>query len=91
MQGRGRFGLEGSVAEIRRKLKLIPAKDIPKRPRARIWLRPLEELGEKLLRCIKLQNKYVPGIDNWQLIEDEKPNKSSRPIRPENISKRQNG
>ncbi|XP_011192178.2 uncharacterized protein LOC105218338 [Zeugodacus cucurbitae] len=77
--------LTGSIGKISDafvgiKLKLIPAKDIPRRPRARIWLPPLEEPGEKLLRCIKLENKSIPGIDEWQLIKDENPNKSSRPI-----------
>ncbi|XP_050339619.1 uncharacterized protein LOC126765931 [Bactrocera neohumeralis] len=77
--------LTGSVAKISNafvglQLRLIPARDIPKRPRARIWLPPLEEPGEKLLRCIKLQNKSIPGIDEWQLIKEEKPNKASRPI-----------
>ncbi|XP_049316593.1 uncharacterized protein LOC125779342 [Bactrocera dorsalis] len=32
------------------------------------------------LRCIKLQNKSIPGIDEWQLIKEEKPNKASKPI-----------
>ncbi|XP_049315268.1 uncharacterized protein LOC125779010 [Bactrocera dorsalis] len=77
--------LTGSVAKISNafvglQLRLIPARDIPKRPRARIWLPPLEEPGEKLLRCIKLQNKSIPGIDEWQLIKEENPNKASKPI-----------
>ncbi|XP_018788385.1 PREDICTED: uncharacterized protein LOC108968680 [Bactrocera latifrons] len=77
--------LTGSVAKISNafvglQLSLIPAKDIPKRPHARIWLPPLEDSGEKLLRCIKLQNRAISGINKWQLIKDEKPNKASRPI-----------
>ncbi|XP_050338155.1 uncharacterized protein LOC126764490 [Bactrocera neohumeralis] len=77
--------LTGSVAKITNafvglQLRLIPARDIPKRPRTRIWLPPLEEPGEKLLRCIKLQNKSIPSIDEWQLIKEEKPNKASKPI-----------
>lgn len=45
--------LTGSVAKIGDafvglKLKLIAAKHIPSRPRERIWLPPLEELGENL-------------------------------------------
>lgn len=66
--------LTGSVAKIRRafvglKLRLIPAKDIPRRPRARICLPSLEEPGDKLLRYINLQNKDIPGIYDWQLIK----------------------
>ncbi|XP_039951613.1 uncharacterized protein LOC120768912 [Bactrocera tryoni] len=77
--------LTGSVAKISNafvglQLRLIPAKDIPKRPRARIWLPPLADPGEKLLKCIKLQNRAISGINKWQLIKEEKPNKASRPI-----------
>ncbi|XP_036325146.1 uncharacterized protein LOC118738329 [Rhagoletis pomonella] len=50
------------------KLKLIPAKDIPRRPLARIWLPPMDEPGEKLLRCLKLHNKDIPVIEEWELI-----------------------
>lgn len=47
------------------KLRLLPAKDIPKRPRVRIRMSLLEESGEKLLRYITLQNKSVTGIDDY--------------------------
>ncbi|XP_036328658.1 uncharacterized protein LOC118740988 [Rhagoletis pomonella] len=59
------------------KLKLITAKDIPRRPRGRIWLPPMDELGEKLLRCIKLQNKDIPAVEKWELIKVEEPRKPS--------------
>ncbi|XP_017471907.1 PREDICTED: uncharacterized protein LOC108363143 [Rhagoletis zephyria] len=75
--------LAGCVAKISDtfvglKLKLIPAKDIPRRPRGRIWLPPMDEPGEMLLRCIKLQNKDIPAIEKWELI------KGNQPIRPSN-------
>ncbi|XP_017477012.1 PREDICTED: uncharacterized protein LOC108367007 [Rhagoletis zephyria] len=57
------------------KLKLIPARDIPRRPRARIWLPPIAEPGEKLLRCIKLHNKHIPA---WELIKVEEPRKPTK-------------
>ncbi|XP_036340879.1 uncharacterized protein LOC118750260 [Rhagoletis pomonella] len=78
--------LAGCVAEISDafdglKLKLIPAKDIPRRPRARIWLPPIAEPGEKLLRCVKLHNKNIPAIDEWELIKVEEPREpTNKPI-----------
>ncbi|XP_017471009.1 PREDICTED: uncharacterized protein LOC108362504 [Rhagoletis zephyria] len=68
--------LAGCVAKISDffvglKLKLISAKDIPRRPRARIWLPPMDEPGEKLLRCLKLHNKDIPAIEEWELIRVE--------------------
>ncbi|XP_017481408.1 PREDICTED: uncharacterized protein LOC108370575 [Rhagoletis zephyria] len=62
-------------------LKLIPAKDITRRPRARIWLPPIAEPGEKLLWCVKVHNKNIPAIDEWELIKGEEPRKpTNKPI-----------
>ncbi|XP_036318738.1 uncharacterized protein LOC118733455 [Rhagoletis pomonella] len=78
--------LAGCVAKISDtfvglKLKLNPAKDIPRRPRARIWLPPMGEPGEKLLRCLKLHNKDIPAIEEWELIKVEEPRRpTNKPI-----------
>ncbi|XP_017486960.1 PREDICTED: uncharacterized protein LOC108375361 [Rhagoletis zephyria] len=78
--------LAGCVAKISDafeglKLKVIPAKDIPRRPRARIWLPPIAEPGEKLLRCIKLRNKNIPAIDEWELIKvEERKMPTNKPV-----------
>ncbi|XP_017468332.1 PREDICTED: uncharacterized protein LOC108360522 [Rhagoletis zephyria] len=66
--------LAGCVAKISDafeglNLKLIPAKYIPRRRRARIWLPQIAKPGEKLLRCIKLHNKIIPAIDEWEFIK----------------------
>jgi hypothetical protein len=58
------------------KLELIPAKDIPLRPRARIWLPKIEEDTKELLECLKLQNSQVP-MDDWSVVRVEEPRKNS--------------
>lgn len=53
-------------------LKLIPAADIPLRPRARVWLPRMEIDRNKLLECLKLMNPEVP-MDGWTVIRVEEP------------------
>ncbi|XP_075146877.1 uncharacterized protein LOC142221177 [Haematobia irritans] len=53
------------------KLKLIPAKDVPRRPCARIWLPKISSLTNKrLLMCLKLHNPLIP-IDDWYIIRKD--------------------
>lgn len=53
------------------KIGIIPAREIPRRPRARIWLPRMEISGEKLLECLRLHNPAVP-MRNWSVITKEK-------------------
>ncbi|XP_053956351.1 uncharacterized protein LOC128871310 [Anastrepha ludens] len=76
-----RVVLEKSVAEINStleglKLKLIPAKDIPCPPRARIWLPVMDLSGAEVLKYLKSHNPAVP-MDDWAIVKAEKPQKSS--------------
>lgn len=57
-------------------LKLIPASEIPFRPRARIWLPKMELDGHKLLEGLRLQNQNVP-MDDWSVIRVEEPKNNS--------------
>lgn len=59
------------------RLKLIPAGEIPWRPRARIWLPKLSGLSnDKFIQVLKMQNPLV-NMDEWQVLRAEKPNKNS--------------
>lgn len=51
-------------------LKLIPAEDIPMRPRARIWLPKMQRDAGKMLECLKLQNPSI-HMDDWSVIRTE--------------------
>lgn len=67
--------LSSSVAKIcntwdEAKIGIIPAGEIPRRPRARIWLPRMDLEGEKLIKCLKLHNPDVP-MDNWVVIKKE--------------------
>lgn len=71
------------------RLKLIPAREIPWRPRARIWLPKLSGLSnEKFIQVLKMQNPLV-NMNDWQVLRAEKPNKNSMSylllIKEENI------
>ena len=57
-------------------LKLIPAEEIPLRPRARVWLPKMVIDNQKLLECLKLQNPQVP-MDEWSIIRAEEPRENS--------------
>ncbi|XP_037943707.1 uncharacterized protein LOC119676538 [Teleopsis dalmanni] len=52
------------------RLKLIPANDIPRRPRARIWLPIMKMEHEKVLQLLQRQNQNVP-MNDWVVIKDE--------------------
>lgn len=57
-------------------LRLIPAQDIPMRPRARVWLPKIQCDGPKLLETLAEMNKSVP-MDDWSVIATEPPNNNS--------------
>lgn len=59
------------------RIGLIPANEIPRRPRARIWIPKMEVDGVGLLKCLKLQNPKIP-MDNWSVIKKELPLKNSQ-------------
>ncbi|XP_055842370.1 uncharacterized protein LOC129909281 [Episyrphus balteatus] len=75
--------LSKSVAEVSNKwdglkLKLIPAKEIPRQPLARIWL-PLMSIkpsGPELIRSLQKLNPLIPMHD-WVVIKAEEPQKNS--------------
>ncbi|XP_055389891.1 uncharacterized protein LOC129618890 [Condylostylus longicornis] len=73
--------LRSCVANIDKKwdgcqIDLILAKDIPKEPRARIWIPKTDISGDKLLKVLKISNPEIP-MDNWQVIKKEEPQKYS--------------
>lgn len=57
-------------------LQLIPAQEIPQRPRARIWLPKMKGEGPQLLECLQVMNPTVP-MDDWTVIRKEPPNDNS--------------
>ncbi|XP_073811767.1 uncharacterized protein [Musca autumnalis] len=57
-------------------LRLIPAKEIPIRPRARVWLPKIDCDGPKLLQGLARMNKDVP-MNDWSVIANEPPNNNS--------------
>ncbi|XP_053968643.1 uncharacterized protein LOC128870069 [Anastrepha ludens] len=59
------------------KLKLIPASEIPRRPRARIWVPNMEFQANKLILYLQAHNRSVPMAD-WSIIKAEAPQRHSR-------------
>ncbi|XP_073841147.1 uncharacterized protein [Musca autumnalis] len=57
-------------------LRLIPAQEIPMRPRARAWLPKIDCDGPKLLQGLAKINKDVP-MDDWSLIATEPHNNNN--------------
>lgn len=55
---------------------LISAKDIPRRPRARIWLPKMVCDSGKLLKSLQLLNPSIPMSD-WSVLKAEAPQKNS--------------
>lgn len=51
-------------------LKLIPAEEIPMRPRARIWLPKMTLDAQKMLECLRRQNLNI-RMDDWSVIRTE--------------------
>lgn len=60
-------------------LRLIPASEIPRRPRARIWLPKMKLDSKRIIQCLKLQNPAVP-MDDWSVIKMEEPQKNSSTV-----------
>ncbi|XP_054745498.1 uncharacterized protein LOC129249854 [Anastrepha obliqua] len=59
------------------KLKLIPASEIPRRPRARIWAPNMEFDANRLIPYLQAHNRSVPMTD-WSIIKAEAPQRHSR-------------
>ncbi|XP_053949288.1 uncharacterized protein LOC128857561 [Anastrepha ludens] len=59
------------------KLKLIPASEIPRRPRARIWVPHMEFDANQLIPYLEAHNRSVPMTD-WSIIKAEAPQRHSR-------------
>jgi hypothetical protein len=57
-------------------LKMIPAKEAPVRPKARIWIPKLATDGKELLRHLQLMNKDVP-MQDWHVLKQEDTKKYS--------------
>ncbi|XP_073811679.1 uncharacterized protein [Musca autumnalis] len=73
--------LEKCMAKISRawediSLRLIPAQEIPIRPRARVWLPKIDCDGPNLLQGLARMNKDVP-MDDLSVIATEPPNNNS--------------
>ncbi|XP_054746049.1 uncharacterized protein LOC129250452 [Anastrepha obliqua] len=58
------------------RLKLIPASEIPRRPRARIWIPNMEFEAKQLIPYLQAHNRTVP-MDDWSIIKAEAPQKNS--------------
>ncbi|XP_053968843.1 uncharacterized protein LOC128870268 [Anastrepha ludens] len=58
------------------RLKLIPASEIPRRPRARIWIPNMEFEANQLIPYLQAHNRAVPMAD-WPIIKAEAPQKHS--------------
>ncbi|XP_053968975.1 uncharacterized protein LOC128870386 [Anastrepha ludens] len=58
------------------KLKLIPAGEIPRRPRARIWVPNMEFEASQLVPYLQAHNRSVPMTD-WSIIKAEAPQRHS--------------
>ncbi|XP_054738452.1 uncharacterized protein LOC129244668 [Anastrepha obliqua] len=59
------------------KLKLIPASEIPRRPRARIWVPKMEFDANQLIPYLLAHNRSVPMTD-WSIIKAEASQRHSR-------------
>ncbi|XP_018788029.1 PREDICTED: uncharacterized protein LOC108968438, partial [Bactrocera latifrons] len=58
------------------RLKLIPASEIPRRPRARIWIPNMEFEAKQLIPYLQAHNRTVP-MDDWSIIKAEAPQMNS--------------
>nr|XP_041633526.1 uncharacterized protein LOC121503289 [Drosophila kikkawai] len=59
-------------------IKLVPARDIPRRPRTRIWLPKGLSSHERVLKTLRAMNKGV-DMEDWAILKAEKEMKSSQP------------
>ncbi|KAH8244607.1 hypothetical protein KR038_007558, partial [Drosophila bunnanda] len=67
---------EESVAMISNKwnglrIRLVHAREIPRRPRARIWLPKGQSDLNRVLQCLRAQNPHVHTV-NWAILKTEK-------------------
>ncbi|KAH8240289.1 hypothetical protein KR038_001655, partial [Drosophila bunnanda] len=75
---------EESVATISNKwnglrIRLVHAREIPRRPRARIWLPNGQSGHKRVLQCLRSQNPYV-HTEDWAIFKAEKEMKTSQPL-----------
>jgi len=73
---------------VETKLSELPARDIPRRPRAHIWLPKGQSDYEKLVRTLRVMNPDVK-MDDWVVLKTEQKMKASQPfllpsLRPRN-------
>ncbi|XP_053968561.1 uncharacterized protein LOC128869993 [Anastrepha ludens] len=61
------------------RLKLIPASEIPRRPRARIWIPNMEFEAKLLIPYLQAHNRTVP-MDDWSIIKVEAPQKQKNSV-----------
>jgi len=61
------------------KIKIIPARDIPRRPRARIWLPKGQTDHEKLIRTLRVMSLDI-NTDDWVVLKAEQEMKVSQPF-----------
>nr|XP_041632378.1 uncharacterized protein LOC121502736 [Drosophila kikkawai] len=59
-------------------IKLVPGKDIPRRPRARIWLPKGLSSHERVLKTLRAENKGV-DMEDWAILKAQREMKSSQP------------
>ncbi|XP_037930861.1 uncharacterized protein LOC119677158 [Teleopsis dalmanni] len=59
------------------KLKLVPAAEIPSRPRARVWLPKNPGPPDLILQQLKLQNPEIQ-MEDWSVLKTEEPQKHSQ-------------
>ncbi|XP_037944397.1 uncharacterized protein LOC119677197 [Teleopsis dalmanni] len=59
------------------KLKLVPAAEIPSRPRARVWLPKNLGPPDLILQQLKLQNPEIL-MEDWSVLKTEEPQKHSQ-------------
>nr|XP_041630358.1 uncharacterized protein LOC121501894 [Drosophila kikkawai] len=59
-------------------IKLVPARDIPRRPRARIWLPKGLSSHERVIKTLRAMNKGV-DMEDWAILKAEREMKTSQP------------
>ncbi|KAH8374017.1 hypothetical protein KR200_001877, partial [Drosophila serrata] len=61
------------------KIRLVHAREIPKRPRARIWLPKSQTYHARVIACLKAQNPDIHTKD-WTILRAEQEMKASQPF-----------
>ncbi|KAH8334650.1 hypothetical protein KR059_012749, partial [Drosophila kikkawai] len=61
------------------KIRLVHVSEIPRRPRARIWLPNGQSDHKRVITCLRAQNPDV-YTEDWAILKAEKEMKSSQPF-----------